>query len=149
MKNWIYQNEEINEIDIEKYYGFVYCITNNITGKMYIGKKILKFKKKLPPLKGKKRKRIKYVESDWKKYYGSSESLKNDLEEFGEGNFTREIISLHISKTSWTYGEVAEQFKRDVLYALLPSGDRAFYNDNISGRFYPHRDILNERTTTD
>ena len=35
MSNWIYKEE----INFEKYYGFVYKIVNLETGKFYIGKK--------------------------------------------------------------------------------------------------------------
>jgi len=140
-KNWIYQNNEVTELDIEKYHGFVYLITNLITGRKYIGKKIFKFTKKIPPLKGKKRKRTKIYESDWKLYYGSSKALLEDVELLGADNFSREILSLHVSKSSWTYYEVAGQFERDVLYACLPDETPEYYNDNISGKFYHNADV--------
>ena len=51
--------------DIDDMYGFVYCITNVVTGRKYIGRKYFwSFRKP----RGKSR-RVK-SESDWKKYYG-------------------------------------------------------------------------------
>ena len=52
--------------------GFVYKIRNLKTDKLYIGKKILLNKRTKPPLKGFKRKRVEYVESNWFKYTGSN-----------------------------------------------------------------------------
>ena len=45
--------------------GFVYRILNRRTEQVYIGKKILLNKRTRPPLKGYKRKRVDYVESNW------------------------------------------------------------------------------------
>ena len=61
---------------IEDYVGFVYQITDKTNDKKYIGKKGLISKRRLPPLKGKKRRRIKIIETDWQDYYGSSETVK-------------------------------------------------------------------------
>ena len=54
--------------DIGEHYGFVYCITNVLTGRRYIGRKYFWSLRKP---RGKSR-RVK-SESDWKKYYGSSD----------------------------------------------------------------------------
>jgi len=45
-------------------YGFIYIITNTLTGKKYIGKKQIKSVKKLKPLKGRKNKRHFDIETD-------------------------------------------------------------------------------------
>jgi hypothetical protein len=42
--SWYYQNQLITELP-EDCVGFVYCITNTTTGRMYIGKKLAKFSK--------------------------------------------------------------------------------------------------------
>ena len=56
--------------------GFVYRILNRRTEQVYIGKKILLNKRTRPPLKGYKRKRVDYVESNWMKYTGSNSESK-------------------------------------------------------------------------
>ena len=40
---WTYDGKQIDEIP-EEYEGFVYLITNTLTGPKYIGKKLAKFK---------------------------------------------------------------------------------------------------------
>jgi len=68
---WYYNGEPFTSEMIEDYIGFVYEITDTRNGMKYIGKKGLMSKRKLPPLKGAKRKRTKIVETDWPDYYGS------------------------------------------------------------------------------
>tara|TARA_R110002126_G_C10384441_1_gene494488 strand:+ start:291 stop:1109 length:819 start_codon:yes stop_codon:yes gene_type:complete len=58
--------------------GFIYITTNNISGRRYIGKKYYVYSN------GKV--------SNWKSYFGSSKTLKEDIEHFGVENFSREII---------------------------------------------------------
>ena len=111
----MYKGAEFTSEDIGDYLGFVYCITDNSNGKMYIGKKTLQSVRKLPPLKGQKRKRKKVVETDWKKYYGSSEQVKLLVEEFGTDRFDREILFLCKMKGEMSYLEAKEQFDREVL----------------------------------
>ena len=53
---WIYNDKKITELP-EDCVGFVYQITNTINGRMYIGKKLAKFKRSRPPLKGRRNKR--------------------------------------------------------------------------------------------
>lgn len=52
--------------------GYIYKITNNINGKIYIGK----------------RKKSKFDES----YWGSGKHIKNSINKYGKENFTREVI---------------------------------------------------------
>lgn len=111
---WTYQGKPINEIPSE-YIGFVYLITNCANGRKYVGKKLAKFKKTRPPLKGKKNKRRTEVESDWKDYWGSSDHLNEDVKTLGPENFTREILYLCTSKAEMSYLEAREQFERRVL----------------------------------
>jgi hypothetical protein len=97
------------------YIGFVYEITENTTGKKYLGKKLLTTRKKLAPLKGKKFKRVKVCQSDWEKYYGSSDQVKRLIEEHGASSFSREILILCKSKGELSYHEARLQFEKEVL----------------------------------
>jgi hypothetical protein len=117
---WLFENTHV-EILPEDCVGFVYCITNNISGRKYIGKKLAKFSKttyKIVKLKNgtKKRKKIKSkVDSDWQDYYGSSDELKKDVELLGIDKFTREVLKYCKSKTELSYYEAKYQFDNDVL----------------------------------
>ena len=114
---WHYQNApfEPTEEELSQWQGFVYMITERSSDKKYIGKKFFWSRRRLPPLKGKTRKRIKISESDWKTYYGSSEDLKTLVEERGVDNYYREILRLCKTKGECSYYEAKEQFERDVL----------------------------------
>lgn len=134
---WIYRDKEISSIDDmpDDVIGFVYEITHIPTGKKYIGKKTLKHKKTRPPLKGYKRKRVEYVESDWKTYYGSHEGIKQLLKENKEDEFHREIIDFATTKKYLSYLETKIQFQLGVL-----EKQSEYFNSNILGKWYP-RDI--------
>jgi hypothetical protein len=112
MGMWIYQNKEFTEDQIEKNIGYVYLITNKISGRKYIGKKLFWFSK-TRTVKGKKKKEK--VLSDWQSYWSSSEELQNHVKELGEENFTREILYLCSNKGTMSYLEAREQFARGVL----------------------------------
>jgi hypothetical protein len=114
---WHYQNVpfEPTEEELSQWQGFVYMITERSSNKKYIGKKFFWSRRRLPPLKGKTRKRIVIKESDWKTYYGSSEDLKTLVEERGDDNYYREILRLCKTKGECSYYEAKEQFERDVL----------------------------------
>ena len=112
---WYYNNEPFTSEMIEDNVGFVYEILDTRNGMIYIGKKGLTTKRKLPPLKGAKRKRIKIVETDWAKYYGSSEIVKALVEELGSKIFHRKIIRLCKSKGELNYYEARLQFETDCL----------------------------------
>ena len=111
---WTYKGEEVNELPLDCE-GFVYLITNLANNKKYIGKKLARFKVTKPPLKGRKNKRRSTKESDWKTYWGSSDHLNADVEEFGEENFTRDILHYCQSRGMLSYLEAKEQFDREVL----------------------------------
>ena len=126
---WLYNNKSIKELP-EDCVGFVYLITNTTTGRMYVGKKLAKFKRSRPPLKGRKNKRRHTVESDWQDYYGSSDLLTEDVNTLGKEKFKREIIHLCKSKGECNYLEAKEQFARGV----LESDD--YYNGHIRVRVH-------------
>ena len=127
MADWLYKNQTITTLpdDCE---AFVYLITNNTNGKMYVGKKLAKFKTTKPPLKGKKNKRRGYKESDWQTYWGSNDHLKEDVEKLGEDKFTREILYMCPSRGVASYLEAKEQFDRKVLLSV------EYYNGIINVR---------------
>ena len=117
---WIYKGEPVEEID-EKYTGFVYIITNLVSGKAYIGKKLSKFSKtttKTVTLKNgnKKKKKIRSkVDSDWKTYWSSSKEVQDDVKALGEDKFTREILMFCLSKGTASYFEAKYQMQNEVL----------------------------------
>ena len=115
MSSWTYEGQPFTSDMIGDYVGFVYQITNLQNDKKYIGKKWFWSTKKLPPLKGKKRKRTVKKESDWQKYFGSSEEVKLLVEQHGHDNFKREILRLCNTKGECTYYEAKYQFDLDVL----------------------------------
>lgn len=117
---WLYKGEETLQLP-ETTVGFVYIITNNLTDRKYIGKKLSKFSKtkyKVITQKNgiKKKKKIRsQIDSDWLDYYGSSDELTADVVKLGKENFTREIVRLCFSKTELSYYEAKMQFDHDVL----------------------------------
>lgn len=115
---------------LKDYVGFVYCITELDTGKKYIGKKLFWSTRKIPPLKGHKRKRIRKSESDWRKYYGSNEELKVLVEQKGGDAYYREILHLCKTKGECSYLEAKEQFLRDVLL------NDKYYNEFIGCKIH-------------
>ena len=132
---WLYQGVEVETLP-EDCIGFVYIITNNATGRKYIGKKLAKFSKttyKTVKLKNgnKKKKKIRSkVDSDWREYYGSNDQLNKDVETLGKDNFTREILFYCTSKAQCSYIEAREQFT----HRVLESAD--YYNGHIQVRVH-------------
>ena len=108
---WLYENKLFDETP-EEFQGFVYCITELDTGKKYIGKKFFWKPKTLPITKTRKRRVKTRVESDWRKYYGSSKEVQSLVESKGEDNYKREILKLCKTKGECTYYEMKEQFDR-------------------------------------
>lgn len=108
---WIYKDKEFINDD-PSIYGFIYKITNKLNGHVYFGRKFLTsagYK-----TVNKKRKKIR-KESDWKDYYGSSPSLKEDVEKFGKENFNREILHLCKSRGLCNYMETKVIFDNDAI----------------------------------
>jgi hypothetical protein len=145
MNNWFrYENTQIKEfITLEDFpensFGFIYRITNAITGKFYIGKKSLyhNIKKKLTkselaeqsgPGRKATTKRIQ-KESDWATYWGSNKEILAEIKSKGNLAFQRDIIKIVNTKKELTYWELHYQCQYNVL--LVDS-----YNDNILGKFF-------------
>ena len=127
--HWTHNGKDILELPNEVV-GFVYQITNTTNGRMYIGKKLARFKRSRPPLKGRKNKRRYKVDSDWRDYYGSSDELTIDVNKLGKENFKREVLYFCNSKAELSYVEAREQFARKV----LESDD--YYNGHIRVRVH-------------
>lgn len=132
---WIYEGKEFIAPEQNPYEGFVYEIENIIEGKFYIGKKHFWTRRKNNKTKRKVKK-----ESDWKKYYGSSESLAADIERLGTENFKRTILYLCIYKKQMSYLEQKTQWDRNVLL------DGKYYNTNIGGKFFVTENKIYEAT---
>lgn len=126
---WMFEGKPVDELPNDCV-GFVYEITNTTNGRKYIGKKLAKFKRSKPPLKGKKNKRRFKVDSDWKDYYGSSDALLEDIQKIGNDKFTREILFYCKNKGELSYVEAREQFSRKVLES------DAYYNGHIRVRVH-------------
>ncbi len=114
---WYYEDKEFapDEEFLKDWVGFVYLITEKETGMKYIGKKLFWSHRKLPPLKGKKRKRKVIKESDWQTYHGSSAKILEMLKENGTDKWHREILMLCTTKGELSYMEAKLQFDNDVL----------------------------------
>ena len=132
---WLHENILVETLP-EDCVGFVYLITNNITGRKYVGKKLAKFSKtayKVVKLKNgnKKRKKIRSkIDSDWQDYYGSSIELQADIAAIGKDHFKREILQFCKTKAECSYLEAKLQFENRV----LESED--WYNNNIQVRVH-------------
>ena len=128
---WIYNEKPFESDDILDYFGFVYLIDCDTTGRKYSGRKYF-WSFRTP--KGKSRK-VK-SESDWKNYYGSCPELKGDVEKYGRESFGRTILSLHKTKGKTNFEETRQLFTNGVLTEALDSGTPAFYNSNILNRYF-------------
>jgi len=128
---WTYQGTTFTSNDINDFFGYVYRITNNESGRQYIGRKY--FTQRRKPRSGKGKRRV-TSESDWKNYYGSSAELKTDVKSLGKSNFKREIISLHTTLGKVNYEETRQLFLNNVLTEHI-DGTPAYYNSNILGRY--------------
>ena len=132
---WIFESSPVENLPTNCV-GFVYLITNNISGRKYIGKKLSQFSKtqqRTVKLKNgtKKKKKIRNkVDSDWQDYYGSSPELTKDVELLGKDNFSREILYYCKSKSECSYIEAREQFSRRVLES------KDYYNGHIQVRVH-------------
>lgn len=109
---WTFKDSPLT--DHNYFYGFVYLITNLITGKKYIGRKYFW-----------KRNKGKYSESDWREYYGSSKFLNEDILKYGKENFKREILSLHKNRKAVNYSELETIIKHNAIF------DDNYYNKSL------------------
>ncbi len=139
---WLFEGAEVENLP-DHCIGFVYLITDLISGRKYIGKKLAKFSKtqiKTVKLKNgtKKKKKIRSkIDSDWRDYYGSNSELLKDVMALGHENFKREILFFCKSKAECSYIEAREQFSRRVLEST------EYYNGHIQIRVHGSH-ILNK-----
>jgi hypothetical protein len=130
---WKYNDQDVLEPP-ENVIGFVYCIENLLTGRLYIGKKKMyntKTSVKTVTLKNgtKKKKKIKNeISSDWREYYGSNTELQEDVKKHGIENFRRNILKMCYTLGEMSYWETYEIFVRHA----VPSPD--YYNAWVSVR---------------
>lgn len=129
---WYYQNKPFEPDDelLEKYQGFVYRITEQETGKKYIGKKFFWKPKTLPVTKTRKRRVKTRVQSDWQDYFGSNQELKELVETKGGDTYLREVLHLCRTKGECSYWEAKLQFQYDVLL------DVSYYNEFIGCKIH-------------
>lgn len=111
--SWLYNEKEfiLAEHDPEPF-GYVYEITHTVSGKKYIGKKLLT-KAGYKTIKGKRHKLR--LESDWKEYYGSSPELKKIIEKEGTNNLIRQIVRLCYNRGECSYYESKMIFETDAI----------------------------------
>ena len=134
---WIFNGHPFLSEDINDYFGFVYRITNLQSDRAYIGRKYF-WQYRKP--RGKSR-RVK-SESDWKKYYGSSDELNEERSRIGNDSFKREILSVHPTKGFVNYEETRQLFLNNVLTEALDNGEPAYYNSNVLSRYF-RKDYFN------
>jgi len=133
--SWLFESTPVESLP-EDCVGFVYLITNTVSGRKYIGKKLAKFSRttvKTVKLKNgnKKKKKIRSkIDSDWLTYYGSNDELNKDIQLLGPEKFTREILYYCQSRAECSYIEAREQFRHQV----LESDD--YYNGHIQVRVH-------------
>jgi hypothetical protein len=129
MSGWLLNGKPFKPEQAEEFVGFVYLITNLMSGKKYIGKKLFQFSRS-KKIKGSSRRKHTKIVSDWETYYGSNRYLNEDVDEHGSENFKREIIRLCKTKAECNYYEAKEQFETD---AILRDD---YYNSQIMVRVH-------------
>ncbi|QIG70687.1 putative NAD synthetase protein [Rhizobium phage RHph_I1_18] len=125
---WLYNGSPFTNDMSQGYVGFVYLITDLTNNMRYVGRKVFNNKKAKPPLKGKTKRRISIVDSNWESYFGSGPEIKAAVTEKGEASFKREILHLCHGKAEMGYIESREIFVRD---AILRDD---YYNSWVSAR---------------
>lgn len=131
---WWYNGEPYRREAPREFEGFVYVITNLVDGRRYIGKKFLWSIRKKP---GKARRQR--TESDWKRYWSSSDTLKEDVKRLGFENFKREIIVFCKTRGDCNRIETRLLWENNV----LESDD--WYNDSIGNMRGPTCAIMESR----
>ena len=142
--NWYYKGEAMTSVEDfpPSTFGFVYRVTHEPSGKIYIGKKVLQFTRKakltkrdLALYEGEKGRKPSFKrvvkESDWKTYYGSHKEILALIKDGKQEDFKREILTCVPTKKLLTYEETKALF----IYEVLIKPDE-YFNDNILGKFF-------------
>lgn len=125
------------DIDVSKWFGFIYRIIDTENNKQYIGKKQF-FSHTTKKVTGRVNKVHTHTEANWQAYTGSSVNLNAEILAKGKDKFIFIIESLHEKKGSLHYAEVDKQVRENVLLAKFENGERKYYNGCISGvKFLP------------
>lgn len=114
------------QLDIDKFFGFVYLIINQEANMMYIGKKFVKGT-------GKKNRG---VESNWKTYTSSSKAINDDIKLNGKDHYKFIILDGYTSRGGVGWAETWSQ-----CYVEVPSNNHIWYNrfiDKVSWRSSEH-----------
>jgi len=140
--SWLYKDDIIEDVSQmpEGAYGFVYQIITE-DDKKYIGRKVLFSKRKRRfgkresarvRAEDKRKKLWEWVikESNWKTYTGSNKQLNEDIK--NGKDYVKEILHFAYHKKQLNYLETKELYIREVL-----EKPDEYYNNNISGKFYP------------
>jgi hypothetical protein len=140
---WLYKDKKITCIEDlpTGTYGFIYITSHIISGKSYIGKKVLYHnvkkkltKKELAEQTGPGRRPTTTTiqkESDWKTYYGSAKPILELIKQGKQDELKRKILCLSPNKKLLTYLECKYLFKYEVL-----ENPEDWFNDNILGKFF-------------
>lgn len=128
---WKFRGQEITDELLEKiivsgFIGFIYEITEQESGKKYIGKKMLikKTKRKVKSKNGVSRNKIVWKESDWRKYHGSSPVLTERVNS-GKYKYDRESLLFCNGKADLMYYETKHQLDKNVIF------DDNYYNNML------------------
>lgn len=139
-----YGHWDISQVGIfnpADWFGFIYIIEHRTTGKAYIGKKFFLHKRQKT-----KTDKSRTKESDWRFYCGSSDRVKDLINEHGRDAFTYRILRLCSGRCELSYAEEESQFAADVLRARLPNGERKFLNQTIAYRNFNGIEAQTERS---
>ena len=126
---WIFDGAPFLSENIDDLYGFVYCITNTLTGRQYIGRKYFWQHRKLEVRVGELR-----VRAIGKNTTESSDELNQERKQLGNLVFKRDILSVHKTKGRVNYEETRQLFINNVLTETVGDQPR-YYNSNILGRY--------------
>lgn len=117
--------------DPDKFFGFIYTITDIRTGKAYVGRKQYH--------RWSKKKKV--GNNDWEFYTGSNKQLNKDIKEHGKEHFAFVIVKNCYTRGQLTYLEANYQHKMDVLTKKDHKGERMYYNSQIGAvKFVPNMD---------